>query len=253
MLEIWHTLEGRLRWAIDQQPHKGRQQGLRLFQRKIEGRANELRKEGGPALPGTGLSSIQTYLNGKTVPPVSFLREAASVLGVDGAWLILGDGAPTRAHAVAAGISSSSLDSQRDLALNFERAILEKFDLTKATRPEHHPSVQLPDGPSDWESPSCWVAPLREVWLRLRACDMMLDPRTTIVAARGADESTDRTVEAEIGTAVRAPFDVWSVDPARVGTQTLADYVLALVPALLLLAGERNRQRLEDVGGSAAK
>ena len=81
------TLSGRLRWAIDRQPHQGRRSGQRLLAKQLEDHA--------PKLLGRTLSSIRTYLEGKQEPSLAFLREAAEVLGVRLPWLTYGIGQPT--------------------------------------------------------------------------------------------------------------------------------------------------------------
>jgi len=90
-----HTIGERLQWAIQHLPRRGRQRGLRLFQRLMEERAEEIEREGGPPLVGTYLSSVQGYVRGEVEPSMQFLVEAARVLGVREAWLIVGDGPPT--------------------------------------------------------------------------------------------------------------------------------------------------------------
>lgn len=109
-----HTLAERLRWAIDRQPHAGRQRGLRLFQRRMADRADGARKHG-RAVVGTHLSTVQTYLNGTATPGVEFLNEAAIVLGVRPAWLFAGEGHPTdeeeRAASDAQAAAASAMKS----------------------------------------------------------------------------------------------------------------------------------------------
>lgn len=86
-----HTVAERLHWAIYHvQGRDGRQRGLRLFQRRMEARA-----EGDEALVGYHLSSIQGYINGEVEPSRHFLEAASQVLGVRLEWLLLGQGEPT--------------------------------------------------------------------------------------------------------------------------------------------------------------
>lgn len=86
--ENWHTLGGRLRWAINQQPASGRKRGLRLFQARM--------KKYAPAMPGTSLSAIQGYLRDDGEPSLAFVRQAAVLLSVREPWLACGDGMPTK-------------------------------------------------------------------------------------------------------------------------------------------------------------
>ena len=71
----------RLRWALDE--HAGI--SIREFQRRMDGRG----------VRGSSYASVHGYLNGESAPSVDFLREAAEVLGVRDAWLVLGRGEPT--------------------------------------------------------------------------------------------------------------------------------------------------------------
>lgn len=85
------TIGERLSAAIERMPPKGRQRGVRLFQREMEERREELRGVG-LELWGTSYPSIWSYLKGRTTPPTEFIREAANVLGVREAWLARGEG-----------------------------------------------------------------------------------------------------------------------------------------------------------------
>ena len=104
-----HTLAERLKWAYGQGWfEEDRKKGLRLFQRRMQERAEEIKAEGGSPFEGYNLSSIQGYASGKVVPSLDFLLEAAAVLKVRREWLILGRGKPTDAEQQVA-------DAARDL------------------------------------------------------------------------------------------------------------------------------------------
>ena len=85
--EGWHTLADRLHWAIGRRPSRGRQRGLRLFQRDMGEHARDVQ--------GTSLSAIQGYLRSDVEPSLSFVQHAARLLAVREAWLAWGTGAPT--------------------------------------------------------------------------------------------------------------------------------------------------------------
>jgi hypothetical protein len=87
----YKTLGGRLRWAIDRMPAEGRKRGLRLFQRRLGARAEEL----SDGIDGTALSTIQGYCNDEQEPSLGFLREASAILRVRIEWLAFGSGMPT--------------------------------------------------------------------------------------------------------------------------------------------------------------
>jgi hypothetical protein len=104
----WDSFPGRLRWAIDEhQRPKGRQRGLRLFQRKME------REEG---VAGTSLSAIQSYLRGKAEPTRPFIMAAAKVLRIRASWLAFGEGQPTEAVEMAFRTAMHGGDPDRDPA-----------------------------------------------------------------------------------------------------------------------------------------
>jgi hypothetical protein len=89
------TIGKRLRWAIERRPTKGRERGLRLFQRDMEARARELEAAGSDRVPPFTLPSIMTYLTDETEPSPTFVREAARLCGVKRSWIMFGDGPRT--------------------------------------------------------------------------------------------------------------------------------------------------------------
>jgi len=91
MVADWHTLAGRLRWAIGRLPPDGRRRGLRLFQRRMEKLD----------APGTSLSALQLHLAGKAEPSLRWVSVAARVLDVRAEWLAWGTGQPTAAAEAA--------------------------------------------------------------------------------------------------------------------------------------------------------
>lgn len=91
------TIGERLREAIELWPPEGKQRGVRRFQREMEARAAVL-ASGGQSLLGVSYPSINSYLNGETVPSIEFLREAADLLGVQFVWLVTGEGDRTRSE-----------------------------------------------------------------------------------------------------------------------------------------------------------
>lgn len=79
-------LSKRLQKALD---HQNR--SIRWLQQKLEERHAEYSSYG----------AVHSYVTGKKMPPMSFLLEAASELGLRQEWLILGKGEPTEAEQVA--------------------------------------------------------------------------------------------------------------------------------------------------------
>ena len=190
------TLHGRLRWAIDRQPREGRRRGLRLFQRRMESRAKELTEEDDVQLEGVALSSIQTYLRGEVVPPLTFLQEAAGVLVVREAWLILHDGEPTEDEERARqgpeeeGMPPGMLEAMN----NLREGLVEEF-------------------PHFWKLPD---SSRTLVWrLVTRAA-----PHLIIQAGRGGMPIAE--AGRKVGRYLSAPFAILGIDPDAVDGPMLA-------------------------------
>lgn len=60
-------------------------------------------------VPGASTGAVYRYLKGETVPSVDFLLAAAGVLGVRPAWLLLGEGEPTKMEEWYAAAAESSV------------------------------------------------------------------------------------------------------------------------------------------------
>ena len=244
MREEWQTLESRLKWAINQQVPVGRRRGLRLFQRRMEGRSKEIEKGGGKPLLGRSLSTIQNYLSGQQPPPLSFLQEAARVLGIRESWLISNEGGPTEAHAEA---QLSPGQPPSDRLLRLKATILGELGLKNSGGDDTN---GLPSAEGEVESPRSptvelipyWLGALNEVWLRLRFQEILSDPAGALTAARNEDDSADRRIEKEIARTLAGPLEALSIKPAHWDEETLGDYVVAMSPALLFLASARNDQ-----------
>lgn len=89
------TVKDRLREEVLSRPPKGRTRGIRLFQREMKQRRDELRTEGRDLL-GATLPTIHGYISPEgPTPSEDFIREAAVVLGVRPEWLLTGEGGRT--------------------------------------------------------------------------------------------------------------------------------------------------------------
>ena len=246
MYEDWRDLKGRLSWAVNQQLPVGRQRGLRLFQRRMEERSKRIEADGEKPLVGTALSSVQTYLTGQQSPPLSFLKEAATVLGVREAWLISNQGAPTWAHEED---QLSPGQPPRDRWLRLKKTILGELGLANSGEDDANGlrGDEGEVGSSTVENIPYWVGALNEVWLRLRFQEILLDPAAALTAARSDDDSEDRRIENKIAKTLAGPLEAFSIDPTHWREETLGDYVVAMSPALLLLANTRSEQLRNSV------
>ena len=218
MAEGWAkrwTVGDRLNWAIHtHQAREGRSLGVGLLIRKLEARA----ETHGEKAVGATYPSIASYLKGETEPPLTFLRAVADVLEVNLAWLALGEGAPTKAHAEAAEVTDDSV------------AAVQEPESMLGSR--LNTSVQLKLGlPLDWVARNrhlrSWVAPIAEAWVTLAATPTRQEP------------------EDMIGSALRGPIDAMGLDVQRTVPPTsefLTRYIFAMVPVLMGLVDERQRQ-----------
>ena len=246
------SLGKRLRWAIDRQQPRGKQRGTRLFQRRLRGRADELRARKEPKLVGTSLSSVNDYIADKAEPSLRLLREAATLLRVRPVWLICNHGPPRESPPEHPDDSNrAGSDPAPDVALTLINSVLKAIGASPAvTRRgpgpvEDEGDVKLPLR-SELEDVPPWVGPLLEVRGRLREMDALLDPVGAMTAHRLGDHSAEESIREGLDLAIGGPMRAWAVDPERLSQEVLTDYIVAMAPALLLLANERNRQRLED-------
>ena len=255
--EVEASLGERLKWAIKEHPHEGRRSGRRLFQRNIERRSNDLADLGEPKLVGTSLSSVNAYVADEAEPSIRFLQEAAEVLRVRRAWLICNHGPPKETpRQDLDDPNRAGSDPAPDVALTLMNSVLKAIGASPAItrrgpdRIEDEGDIKLPLR-SELEDLPGWVGPLVEVRGRLREMDILLDPIGEITAHRLGDHSAEEAVREGMGLAIGGPLRAWDVDPAQMSRRVLTDYIIAMAPALLLLANERNRQRQEDLSLTA--
>lgn len=197
MVGNWHTLAGRLRWAIfEHQPPQGRERGLRLFQRRMEAHA--------PDTPGTSLSAIQGYLRGEPEPSLRFIEEAARLLGVRGEWLAWGAGAPT----------------EEEEAIRRETPEEELAQVCAAV----YGALGIPDQ-GFGRATEVWAPAARQ------AAIAYWQARHLWVTLTGEGERLSRPEATEaIAAAIAAPLEALVMDPLRV--DDLPDYVQAIALAI---------------------
>ena len=196
MAANWHTLAGRLRWAIDRQPPHGRRRGLRLFQWRMETYADA---------PGTSLSAIQGYLRGDAEPSLRFIQEAARLLGVRGEWLAWGEGAPTVEAEVA---RRETPQEQSDRVIGAVCRALE---------------IPRPQGAGTDVWPSVVLRTMIE-YHRHR----------TVVGLFTGEKSEPSRADTDIVVveALAAPLRALAMDPVRLDPADLDDYLLTLSLAI---------------------
>ena len=185
-----------------------------------------------PSKPrGHTRAMIHRYLTGSE-PPLEFTRAAADTLGLNPEWLALGLGSPTAAHAEAdAVVSGAESDWERERAGLLLRTVLVEMGLA-----EHVSQDFIPH----------WVASLAEVRLRLAlggsysAHDPlgMRDPRTKAPGGTYVDP----IIERDIAAALMGPLIAFNLDPVQIDRDSFGDYITAMVPVLLSLSAERQRQ-----------
>jgi hypothetical protein len=212
--ESWHTLPGRLRWAImDHQPPQGRQKGLRLFQRRMDALA-------APDTPGTSLSAIQSYLRDDAEPSLRFVQEAARILGLRAEWLAWGEGTPT----------------EEQEALRRETPEQELARVSRSVYQALGVPVETTGGQDRFWGPAVWAPVARQTALRLyqrRPLWELLSEGVTShpTTGPGADASWTAAVD-DTAAAVAAPLVRLGIDAATLTPSNVADYVQAVALAL---------------------
>jgi len=233
--ETWHTLEGRLRWAIEQQPPRGRERGLRLFQRRMD--------EHGADVPGTSLSAIQGYLRGDGEPSPTFLKLAAQLLAVRSAWLAFGEGAPT--EEAEAGRRESAEEELFLISTAMYEALGVPTKLPKGS-PAHTDKERF------WGS-ALWGPTVRQTALRL----FQFRPGWALLSGEeGLDDSQEESevrfwrAVADTSQAIAAPLHALGIDPARMELGDVREYVepvaLALQRAMYRYVPDQTQEGEED-------
>lgn len=208
--EDWSTIGRRLRWAIDRRPSKGRQRGVRRFQREIEGRAEA---EGRQNL-GVTLTSIMKYLNDEVMPSIAFLELAADLLGVRVGWLAFRDGTPFR-------IASVLVDGADEYQARVERAFSKGAGVDLPLR---GPALlQIPG------APTAVHALLQDLWYRRL---VIWRPRW-----RSTNQGKDRAklevrLAWQIGQAIAAPLKRLKLELSELPDEFIADHILAMTTVL---------------------
>ena len=196
-------------------------------------------------LRGTSDSGVRHYVEEAVLNPrMDLIRAMADVLGVrwqklaydEGGWTAHQEKARIRAARIKAEASPPREDLQSS---RLKDAVFKAMDLPvpKVTigGTEDSEDFGVLHGVAAAPLPP-WIAPLAELWLRLVSADF----------AAGV-VVVDVDLEANIGKALRAPLDALGIDPSRMREAgSLTHYILAMLPALLMLAGERARQGLEN-------
>jgi transcriptional regulator with XRE-family HTH domain len=208
--EDWSTIGRRLRWAIDRRPSKGRQRGVRRFQREIEGRAEAEDRHN----LGVTLTSIMKYLHDEVTPSIAFLELAADLLGVRVGWLAFGDDTPF-------GIASVLVDGPDEHHARVERAFSRGAGVDLPLR---GPALlQMPG------APTAVHALVQDLWYRRL---VIWRPRW-----RATNKGQDRArlevrLAWQIGQAIAAPLKRLKLELSELSDDFMADHILAMTPVL---------------------
>jgi transcriptional regulator with XRE-family HTH domain len=204
----------RLRQALERSPHS-----IRSFHRKMEETGVE----------GSSYAACHRYLHGKNTPSLEFLREAARVLDVSEAWLILGRGDPSPERSAAEEAQARARASD---AVDILEELIEDAFPAYADLPAHVRGAVL------------------ATWERLRAD---LRHRVLEEQERGREISLDeitQLVAAFVGNHLQHGFQAWSVEPGDLRGWQLEGYVLATCQALGHLIPDPNLIEDWTRGGS---
>ncbi len=186
-----------------------------------------------PDLRGTSYGGIRQYAEGNVRSPrIDLLRAIADILVVRWEWLAFDEGGMTeelegvRTYAATMTATATAIRVGGDSALKLSDPGLGQEDLVTILGPVLAAAVTTLDlTPSVAASP--WTEGLIEVWHRL---------------ARLGEDGTETDAQC-IADALRAPLDAFGVSPARMRKNKALDgYVFAMIPVMLMMTGERQRQ-----------
>lgn len=213
----------RLGWAIAHQRPEGKRRGRGLFCQKLGEAGYE---------KGANYPTLRGYLDGSTEMSVDYLLAAAKVLEINAGWLVLGQGAPNRTAEQAARLNPLHADEQHHWLGNEVRNRLHQ----KIGLPPVEVSVwgdQNGEHVTFWRIPA-WVPAIGDLWTRLRNNEPI-----GAVDAHGRTDpaSLDPAIDELVDT-LAAPILALNIDANAL---PLGDYVLALLPALTVLADARTR------------
>lgn len=186
----------------------------------------EVRDRAGEGTRGVSYASVWEYVEGRTDPPLSFLRVAAEVLGVREAWLASGEGPQTDKHAAEAHVASLVGAEVAAEVLGAMRAAF---------------ACDSPDEGAWIETDAFARAALVHAWRR--RCDGLRwrgDP-----PASEAPESRDEEavldpmrmrLAREMGAALRGALDALDLDAHRMSQEVREDFVMGMVQAFTAVA-----------------
>jgi transcriptional regulator with XRE-family HTH domain len=195
-----------------------RKWSTRRFQEEVRDRAGE-------GTRGVSYASVWEYVEGRTDPPLSFLRVAAEVLGVREAWLASGEGPQTDKHAAEVHVASLV---GAEVAAEVLGAMRGAF------------ACDSPDG--RWiETDAFTRAALVHAWRR--RCDGLrwrgAPPASEAPESRDEEAVLDPRrvhVAREIGEALRGVLDALDLDANRMSQEVREDFVMGMVQAFTAVA-----------------
>lgn len=199
------SISERLKQLLEQ-----REWSTRRFQEEVRARA-------GKSTRGVSYSSVYEYVEGRTEPPLSFLRVAADVLGVRESWLTTGEGPKTDEHAAeayAAGTVAAEVA---------ERVLAEIRAGFSTCGPEE----------GKWlESDAFARAALVHAWRRKcegQSQDVLPEPDSD-------PDAHQMRVARQLGKALRNTLDALDVDVVAMPQAGREDFVMAMVQAITATA-----------------
>lgn len=208
------TIGERLRIAIRRMPARGRERGIRLFQKQMEERY--------PGVTGTSYPSIHSYLQNRTAPPLEFLAAAAELLGVREEWLANGEGEMTEERQRIMKAAPEPVEEDIDDVLE------EAFPGYKAL-------------------PAIVQYTFADV-LGRAAEAQMLNLASQLDGRRVLPNGYIRLMAAEFGKLLMLPTTHFGFGPMDTGSREFTDYALAMLHALsLAITGPGKAEPMESL------
>jgi hypothetical protein len=231
------TIAERLSWALDSNAPEGIRGDRKAFQRLMRQRM------GRESAQGTSYPAVLGYFAGKVSPSIEWLNVAADFLGVRAAWLAYGEGAMTDAERAEREEQARRFEAaiaRAEGGREWKDALAFVWNVRLALGvpfPETASGVRLPapDSAGTHQLDPNEMRAVLTAWARAHNASII-----PLWYAPLAEAARRLRIDAgAAGRALRGPLDALGIAAADLSDDALADYIVAMIPALLMLAAHR--------------